>query len=79
MVDEAPIQGSGDDKIWNDMIQWWKNNKDNNRTLQNMFSSVPNAAATYAKFFELSWTINTWNDLMNKDISSEKDTNSSWK
>ena len=54
MVDEAPIQGSGDDKIWNDMIQWWKNNKDNNRTLQNMFSSVPNAAATYAKFFELS-------------------------
>ena len=75
MGDESPIYGSGDDKAWNDMIKWWKDNKDNNRSLQNMFDKLwAPALSAYAKFFELSWNISTWNDLMNKDISSKKDT-----
>ena len=55
--------------VWKQMVDWWHKpeNKDT-RTLEKLFNEVKWSVQAYAKFFDL-WNINSWSELMEKDIS----------
>ena len=73
------IQKEQDAQIWINMINRWKAAGESERTLENMFKnnhSRIDSLRAYAKFFKLKWaeSINSWEELMRKDISSIEDT-----
>jgi hypothetical protein len=37
--------------VWKEMVNWWKEEKNKNRSLQDMFSEVRYSARAYAEFF----------------------------
>lgn len=63
--------------VWKNMINRWNTNE-NDRTLEKMFkengSEIQDRVKAYAEVFGLKWDIKTWEDLMDKDISSTEDT-----
>lgn len=62
--------------VWKDMVNEWRGMQKQNKSLAALFDTSPNRQryiAAYADLFELK-NVKTWNDLMNKDISSNDDT-----
>lgn len=72
---EGEIYGvsSSDREVWVKMIQTWNGTNEDGRTLEKLFREVPWSYQAYANFFNL-WTITSWALLIEKDISSEDDT-----
>ena len=55
--------------VWKQMVARWKEDKNKNRSLEDMFKEVEYSARAYAEFFWLDKEIENWLDLQNKDIS----------
>lgn len=62
-----------DEKIWSNMINWWKEAWDTERTLENLFkrngSGETKSVRAYAELFGLSLDSNDWNHLKEADFS----------
>ena len=58
-------------EVWKKMVEWWKIEDNQKKSLKDMFDDIPNSARAYAEFFGLE-NITGWEDLKDEDISKTK-------
>ena len=72
--DIQPFSGVSNIEAWKAMVNWWKEEKNKNKSLEDMFKDSEiwdKAVKAYAEFFWL-WNIESWWELKEKDISKKE-------